>query len=142
MGTRIGDEFEAIITGVERFGIFCECVEVPAEGMIHISNLAQNDRLDYDRDSWTLTGRRTGLKFRLGGRLKVKVAMVDLERRSLDLSFVSIVQSAPTQHRRKKAKRNTSAGNSRPHKSQKKKTSPKKSAAQNKKKKQHRKKRR
>lgn len=138
MGTRIGDEFEAIITGVERFGIFCECVEVPAEGMIHISSLAQNDRLDYDRDSWTLTGRRTGMQFRLGGRLKVKVAMVDLDRRSLDLSFVSMLQSRPNS----KGKKTNQSRSTTKSKSRKSKSSKKTSQTSQSKKSRHRKKRR
>jgi ribonuclease R len=42
MSERIGEEMDAFITGVESFGMFCQGVEIPAEGMIHLSALADD----------------------------------------------------------------------------------------------------
>ncbi|MFQ5733756.1 MAG: ribonuclease R [Planctomycetaceae bacterium] len=84
MSTRIGEELEAVITGVESFGIFCRGVELPVEGLLHITALDSNDYFDYDRGTMSLTGRRRGRTYRLGDRLRVEVARVDVHRRELD----------------------------------------------------------
>src|SRR5262245_33449028 len=39
MSGRIGEEFEAVITGVQEWGFYCQAVEVPAEGLVHVSTL-------------------------------------------------------------------------------------------------------
>lgn len=84
MADRIGDEFDAVITGVESFGVFCRGIEIPAEGMLHVTALDSNDFFDYDRGAMCLTGRRRGKTYRLGDRLRVTVAHVDVDRRELD----------------------------------------------------------
>ena len=48
LSTRIGDELEAVVTGVEEFGLFVQGLELPAEGLIHVSSL-QDDFYRYDR---------------------------------------------------------------------------------------------
>ncbi len=88
MSTRIGEEMEAIVTGVESFGLFVQGVKLPAEGLIHVDSLA-DDYYDFDRASHTLTGRRAGNSFRLGDLLDVVVAHVDLERRELDFRLAA-----------------------------------------------------
>jgi ribonuclease R len=93
MSTRIGEEMEAIVTGVESFGLFVQGVKLPAEGLIHIDSLA-DDYYDFDRASHTLTGRRAGNAFRLGDLLNVVVARVDLERRELDFRLAAKKSSA------------------------------------------------
>ncbi|MGD9856691.1 MAG: ribonuclease R, partial [Planctomycetaceae bacterium] len=87
--SRVGEELEAVITGVDRFGFFCRGIELPAEGLVHLSTLTQRDIFDYDRDIMTLTGRRTGMTFRLGDRVRVRVSLVDVDRRELNFQFVS-----------------------------------------------------
>lgn len=83
MAGRIGDEFEAIITGVQDFGFFCQVVEVPAEGMVHVSTL-DDDHYDFDASAQTLVGRRSGRQHRLGDRVRVVAAHADIDRRQLD----------------------------------------------------------
>jgi ribonuclease R len=84
MSSRIGEELDAVITGVEHFGIFCQGVEIPVEGMIHISALPRDDFYDHDQQSISLIGRRTGKEYRLGDAIRVVVALVDVDRRVLD----------------------------------------------------------
>jgi ribonuclease R len=88
MSTRVGDEFDAIISGVERFGMFCKGVEMPIDGFVHISTLAEQDYFDFDQASISLVGRRTGQQFRLGDRVRVQVAFVNVDRRELDFHLV------------------------------------------------------
>ncbi len=54
-----------MVTGVEEFGLFVQGIELPAEGLMHVSSLA-DDYYRFDRASHTLTGYRSGNSFRLG----------------------------------------------------------------------------
>jgi ribonuclease R len=87
LSTRIGEEMEAIVTGVENYGLFVQGVKLPAEGLLPIDSLT-DDYYYLDRGSHTLSGRRAGNSFRLGDLLRVAVARVDLERRELDFRLV------------------------------------------------------
>ncbi len=108
---RIGTEMDAVITGVDRFGFFCRGTDLPAEGLVHVSTFPQKDNFDFDRDVMTLTGRRTGQVFRLGDRVRVTVAHVDVDRRELDFQFVKHLGQAkpkrksPASRKKKSAKR-------------------------------------
>ena len=87
LSDRIGLEMDALVTGVESFGLFVQGVELPAEGLIHADALA-DDYYSFDRTTHTLTGRRSGNRYRLGDLLRVAVARVDMERRELDFRLV------------------------------------------------------
>ncbi|MEZ6047843.1 MAG: S1 RNA-binding domain-containing protein [Planctomycetaceae bacterium] len=89
VSTQIGMEFDAIITGVQHFGLFCQGIDIPIEGLLPLEGLADRELFDYDEKTLTLTGRRSGQVFRLGDAIRVSVAKVDLERRELDLELVS-----------------------------------------------------
>ncbi|MCC7421918.1 MAG: ribonuclease R [Planctomycetaceae bacterium] len=81
---RIGDELDAVITGVESFGLFCQGIELPVDGLIHIAALDPGEYFEHDPDTYTLIGRRSGKKYRLGDKVRVVIAHVDVERRQLD----------------------------------------------------------
>lgn len=87
MSDRIGTKFEAIVTGVEKFGLFAQGIELPAEGLIHISSL-QDDYYFFDDKARVLMGRRAGNQYRLGDRVRVEVVRVDVDRRELDFRIV------------------------------------------------------
>ena len=89
MSSRIGTEMESTITGVEGFGLFCQGVEIPAEGMVHLSALG-DDFFDFDPVGRTLTGQRTRRVFRLGDNLRVEVVAVDVDRRQMELRPVPV----------------------------------------------------
>jgi ribonuclease R len=82
--TRIGESFHAIVIGVEDFGLFCRLVELPVEGLIHVTSLG-DDFYYLEPGTHTLVGRRGGCRHRLGDRLEVRIAHVDVDRRELDL---------------------------------------------------------
>ncbi len=87
LSDRIGEEMEAVITGVESFGLFVQGVRLPAEGLIHADSL-QDDYYRFDRAAHSLFGRRSENQFRLGDVVQVAVARVDLERRELDFRLL------------------------------------------------------
>jgi ribonuclease R len=84
---QLGQEFHAIIVGVEDFGLFCRLSELPVEGLIHVSSLA-DDYYYLESGTHTLVGRRSGRRHRLGDRELVRIAHVDIDRRVLDLVLV------------------------------------------------------
>lgn len=95
LSKRVGSEMDAVITGVEEFGIFVMGIDLPAEGLIHIQSL-EDDYYKFDSDTHSLTGRRAGNRFRLGDVLRVSVAKVDVDRRELDFRFVGRLKSDRT----------------------------------------------
>ena len=87
LSKQIGVEMDAVVTGVEAFGLFVQGLAIPAEGLVPLDALP-DDSYRYDRASHTLSGRRPGQSFRLGDRVRVAVARVDLERRTLDFRLL------------------------------------------------------
>jgi ribonuclease R len=87
LSTRIGEEMEAVVTGVESYGLFVQGVKLPAEGLVRVETL-RDDHYFFDRASHTLAGHRAGNSYRLGDLLRVAVARVDLERREIDFRVV------------------------------------------------------
>ena len=85
---QVGLEFDAVITGVQKFGFFCQGIELPAEGLVHISTLAE-DFYDFEAESHCIVGRRSGKQYRLGDIVHVGVAHVDVDRRELDFRVVT-----------------------------------------------------
>lgn len=103
LSDRIGEEMNAVVTGVEEFGMFVQGLQIPAEGLIHISSL-QDDYYRFDRASHTLTGNKANNQFRLGDVLRVTVAHVDVDRRQLDFRLMERVSKGhkPAKPKRKR----------------------------------------
>ncbi len=80
-------EFVAIVTGVEKFGMFVQGVKVPFEGLLSVAAL-KDDHYTMVTGAHALVGHRSGNDFRLGDTLAVKVNHVDMDQREVDLMFV------------------------------------------------------
>jgi len=89
---RIGDEFNGIITAVTGFGFFVELEKVYVEGLVHISNLPQ-DFFHFDAKTHQLQGERTGVRFRLGDKVRIRVARVDLDEKKIDFDLLNQAKS-------------------------------------------------
>ncbi|MCU0877134.1 MAG: RNB domain-containing ribonuclease, partial [Pirellulaceae bacterium] len=87
LASRLGMQMEAVITGVEEFGLFAQGTEMPAEGLVHVDTL-DDDYYRFDRDTHSLAGSRGGNRYRLGDVIQVEVAHVDVDRRELDFRIV------------------------------------------------------
>lgn len=83
LADRIGEEYDAVVTGVAEYGIFAQGEQLPAEGRVHVSALGP-DFFKLDEEAQALEGKRDGRRFRLGDRIRVAVARVDQERLQLD----------------------------------------------------------
>ena len=87
LNKRIGKKFEAVVTGVESFGMFVMGLKIPAEGLVHLDSI-EDDVYDYEDTIHALTGRSSGKTFSLGDIVEVEIAVVDLDRRELDLKLI------------------------------------------------------
>ena len=83
MEDKIGAEFDGTITSVNSFGIFVELDRIHVDGLVHITAL-DNDFYHFDPVGHRLTGKRTGTVYRLGDRLRVRLAVVNLDERKID----------------------------------------------------------
>jgi ribonuclease R len=84
MQDHVGEEFEGRVTGVTGFGIFVTLDDYFVDGLVHISELGR-DYFQFDPTRHVLLGERTGKRYRLADRLRVKLVRVDLETRKMDL---------------------------------------------------------
>jgi ribonuclease R len=90
---KIGLRMQAVITGVEEFGLFAQGIDMPAEGLVRLETLG-DDFYRYDGATHSLVGYQAGNRYRLGDRLEVEVAHVDIERRELDFRVVKRADQA------------------------------------------------
>lgn len=88
MQDKIGEVFEGTVAGVTSFGLFVALDGVYVEGLLHVTELG-NDYFHFDKARHEMAGERTGVRFRLGDRLTIKVARVDLETTKIDFTLVS-----------------------------------------------------
>ena len=83
MADKIGNEYDAHISGIQSYGIYCEVDENHCEGMVSMHDL-DDDYYDFDERSYCLVGRRHHNKYQLGDPVRIKVARANLEKRQLD----------------------------------------------------------
>jgi len=83
MRDKLGEEFDGVISGVTSFGVFVALNEVFVEGLVHVSELGQ-DYFHFDAARHQMLGERTGKRFRLGDKVRIKVAQVELETSKID----------------------------------------------------------
>ena len=83
MTRRVGESFDAVVTGVTSFGLFVQPTTVFVEGLVPMAEL-RDDYYQYDELRAQLTGRRTGKTYRFGQRVRVKLAAANTEKRQLD----------------------------------------------------------
>ena len=106
LAKRIGHHMQAVITGVEDYGLFARGIDLPAEGLIH-SNSLQEDHYYYDADTHSLIGHKQGNAYRMGDVIQVEIFRVDLDRRELDLRIVQKLKSGGPAKQAKKPSRST-----------------------------------
>ena len=86
----LGEEFEGVITGVARFGMFVQLVENMVEGLVRVELLG-NEWFVFDEGRQRLTGSSSGTEYRLGQRVDVRVDRVDRVLQRVDFSLAGTV---------------------------------------------------
>jgi ribonuclease R len=84
----LGEEFEAVISGVASFGFWAETVEHKCEGLVSINTLLEYDDFRHVETEYALVGRRSGRTFRMGDKVYVKVIATNLTKRQIDYEWV------------------------------------------------------
>ena len=93
---RVGEEFRGTVSSVTGFGLFVQLSDIYVEGLVHITAL-KNDYYQFDPVRQMLRGEHSGVSYRLGDSVTVKVARVDLDERKIDLQLLDggIVRAQP-----------------------------------------------
>lgn len=86
MSDKIGNEYDAHISGITSYGIYCEIDENHCEGMVPMHDL-DDDYYDFDERNYCLVGRRHHHKYQLGDPIKIVVAKANIEKKQLDFAL-------------------------------------------------------
>ena len=87
MRDHLGSAFDGTISSVTGFGIFVALDDIYTEGLVHVSELGA-DYFHFDPAKHMMLGERTGKRYRLGDRVRVKVVRVDMESTKIDFTLV------------------------------------------------------
>ncbi|GEN48075.1 ribonuclease R [Ligilactobacillus pobuzihii] len=85
MSDRVGEEFDAVVSSVTKFGMFISLPNT-VEGLIHISQI-RDDYYEYLEKQMALVGRRTKQTYRIGQPVKVKLINVNVEQKEIDFTL-------------------------------------------------------
>ena len=85
MADKVGETYDAHISGITSYGIYAEIDENHCEGMIPMRDLG-DDYYDFDERNFCLVGRRHHHKYQLGDAIRIQVARADLEKKQLDFT--------------------------------------------------------
>ncbi|MDE6355370.1 MAG: ribonuclease R [Prevotella sp.] len=83
MSDKLGEVFDAHISGIQSYGIYCEIDENHCEGMVSLHDL-DDDYYDFDEKNYCLVGRRHHHTYQLGDPVRIKVAKANIEKKQLD----------------------------------------------------------
>lgn len=84
---RIGQEFDGLISGVSKWGIFVELTESKCEGMVSL-RLMNDDFYYLDEENYRIIGQRWGKIYRLGDKVRIKVKKIDLQKKQMDFDLI------------------------------------------------------
>ena len=87
MQDKVGLEYDGAVSGLTEWGMYVELDETHIEGMVALRQM-RSDFYEFDDGHYRLVGRRTGKEFRLGDRVRIKVAGANLEQRQLDFELI------------------------------------------------------
>ncbi|OAI21698.1 ribonuclease R [Methylomonas koyamae] len=95
MMDKIGEEFAGVISAVTGFGFFVELQAIYVEGLVHIASL-QDDYFNFDPGKHQLYGERSGIRYRLGDSVRIRLIRVSLDDKKIDFELVQAGKKAKT----------------------------------------------
>ena len=95
MQGQIGEEFTGVVSAVTGFGVFVELDDLFVDGLVHITSLP-SDYYQFEAGKQRLIGERTRRVFKLGDRLDVRVAQVNLDERKIDFELLDSEKNKPS----------------------------------------------
>lgn len=88
MRKHIGEEFDAVISGVASFGFWATTTLQRCEGLVSVFNMQDRDEFQFVEDEYALVGRRTKAVYQIGKPVRIKVAAANLSKRQIDFDLV------------------------------------------------------
>jgi ribonuclease R len=85
---KVGQDFDGLISGVSKWGIFVEIVGTKCEGMVRLRDM-YDDFYYLDEENYQVIGTRKGKQFKLGDKVRIRVKKIDLPRKQMDFGLVS-----------------------------------------------------
>lgn len=83
---KVGQEFEGIISGVSKWGLFVELEEAKAEGLIAMNNM-KDDFYILDEENYRVVGRSYGNTYSLGDSVRIIVKQINLKKKQMDFAL-------------------------------------------------------
>ena len=85
MRMHIGEEYEGVISGVTKWGIY---VELPntVEGLVHVVDL-RDDHYNFIEQTYEMVGEHTGKTYKLGEKVRVRVSDADKLLRTINFEL-------------------------------------------------------
>ena len=87
LSDKVGQEFNGLISGVSKWGIWVQLEETKCEGMVSVKSLF-DDFYYYDEDNYRYVGQRTGKIYRLGDTVRIQIKEVDLAKKQMNFVFL------------------------------------------------------
>ncbi len=88
MSKYVGEDFDGVVSGVASFGFWVETVDTKCEGLVSVNNLLEYDEFRHIEAEYCLAGMRSGKRFRIGDKVRIKVVAANLIKRQLDYDWV------------------------------------------------------
>lgn len=88
MQDHVGEVFSGVIASVTGFGFFVRLSDLFIDGLVHVSTL-DNDYYRYDNIGQRLIGESSGMVYRLGDTVEIRVEAVHMDERKIDFALVS-----------------------------------------------------
>lgn len=87
MADKVGQEFDGLISGVSKWGIFVEIVGNKCEGMVRLKDM-MDDFYYLDEENYQVIGTRRGTQYKLGDKVRIRVKRIDLPRKQMDFALI------------------------------------------------------
>jgi ribonuclease R/exosome complex exonuclease DIS3/RRP44 len=91
MMKHMDEEFEGVISGITSWGVFVEIIDNLCEGMVRIRDI-MDDYFLFEEKEYAIIGQSTGMKYRLGDKVIIRVKHADLEKKQLDFTLLGHVE--------------------------------------------------
>ena len=87
LADHLGEVYDGVISGVTEWGLYVELDSNKCEGMVPIRDLT-DDYYEFDEKNYSIVGRHTNTRYRLGDKITIQVARANIDRKQIDFAIV------------------------------------------------------
>ncbi|MBQ8832832.1 MAG: ribonuclease R [Paludibacteraceae bacterium] len=88
ISNHLGEEFDAVISGVTEFGLFVQLTDTLTEGLVPIRTIKPHDYMQFDEENYCLIAAGSGQTYTLSDPVRVRCTKVDIDRKLIDFVLV------------------------------------------------------